>query len=142
MHLLSSRTGTVDAVGRWLLRVAAVTAVVAAVASLSSVRQAGTQTVVVEVWRLYGLVAFAGLFLILSARPRGNRVLWAVTLGSKALLAMTGIALLLHTPGNAIPGAGDLALSDGMLALVLVAAFWCCRGWVRDEATPRSRSER
>lgn len=142
MNLMPSRTEPVDAVGRWLLRLAAGTALVAAVASVSSVQRAGAQTVVVELWRMYGLLAFAGLFLILSARPRGNRVLWAVTLGSKLLLAVTGIALLALTPGNGIPGASDLALWDGLLTLVLVAAFWCCRGWVRGDITPNSGSGR
>ena len=48
-----------------------------------------------------------------------------------------GLVLLVRPGARPIPGAHDLALWDG--ALVLVAAFCCCRGWSRDELSPRAR---
>jgi hypothetical protein len=137
MMLASPRTvRTVDTVGRWLLRLAALTAVVAAVGNVPSVREAGAQSVVVELWRLYGLLVFAGLFLVLSGRPRGNRVLWAITMASKAALAVKGIVLLLNDSRGPVVGATDLVLWDGVLTLLLVAAFCCCRGWARSAELP------
>ena len=43
---------------------------VSAVSALSSVVAANDSTRVVEVWRMYGLAVFAGLFVLLALRPR------------------------------------------------------------------------
>lgn len=105
-------------------------AVLAAVFDISAVADADHETVVVELWRLLGLVVFAGLLLVLSIRPQGNRLLWLLVIGDQAALAVAG-CILPATQASDVTGAGDLLVWDGGLAVLLMVAFWCCRGWRR-----------
>jgi len=90
---LSSR----DRVGRALLWLAALGAVVSAVSALSSVVAANDSTRGVEVWRMYGLAVFAGLFVLLALRPRQYRGVWELAIANKLALTVTGMALLAGT---------------------------------------------
>ena len=83
---------------------------------------------VVELWRGYGLMVFAGLFAILAARRQSPGVLWAVVIVNKVALAVTGLALLIVPREGPRPeGAADLLLWDGALSILLVVAFLYCR---------------
>lgn len=121
--------------GQGLLWVAAAAAVAAAASCLSVVTDASASTVVVELWRGFGLLVFAGLFAILAVAPRGNRALWVLVIASKALLAVSGLVLLGMPGGRSFTGATGLAVWDGALSVLLVTAFVCCRGWAFEPRT-------
>ena len=70
---------------------------VSAVSALSSVVAANDSTRGVEVWRMYGLAVFAGLFVLLALRPRRYRGVWELAIANKLALTVTGMALLAGT---------------------------------------------
>ena len=118
--------------GQGLLWSSAVAAVAAAAGSASTVADAEASTVVVELWRGYGLLVFAGLFTILAIAPRASRALWVLVIANKILLAVSGLVLLAVPGAQRYTGAVDLVVWDGALCVLLVTAFVCCRGWVSD----------
>jgi hypothetical protein len=89
---------------------------------------AGGATAVVETWRLYGFVLFAGLFACLAVRPHGHRGIWELVIANKLALTVTGIAFAWH---GGVTGAANVVIWDGSLTAVLVAAYVTGRGWQR-----------
>jgi hypothetical protein len=83
-------------------------------------------TKVVETWRMYGLAVFAGLFVLLAVRPRGYRWLWELVIANKVALTLTAVVYLAQ---GGVTAAGTIVIWDGVLSVVLVAAYACCRGW-------------
>jgi hypothetical protein len=112
--------------GRALLWIAVVGAVGAAAAAVSAVLGADGATKIVETWRLYGLIVFAGLFALLALRPLHYRGVWELVMFNKLALTVTALAYAAH---GGIAGAGSIVAWDGGLSLVLAAAYVCCRGW-------------
>jgi hypothetical protein len=119
------RTAARERVGRALMAVAALAAAVSAVGALLEAADGADTTRVLEVWRGYGLVVFAGLFGVLALWPRQCPALWELVIVNELALAITGAVLL----ADDVPDAESLALGDGVLCVVLVAAYVCCRGW-------------
>jgi hypothetical protein len=127
-----------DRIGRVLLWIAAVGAAGAAVSAISTVLGAGGTTKVVETWRLYGFVVFAGLFVLLALRPLGYRGVWELAVLNKVALTVTALA---YAARGGISSTGGIIAWDGGLSLVLIAAYVCCRGWTAWSAPDRgSRS--
>jgi len=87
-----------------------------------------------DAWRAFGLLVFSGLFVALALRPLGNRLLWGLVIGHKVAVAAHAAAVL--AGGGATDEARrDLMvvlLVDGLIAGLLVVAFWACRGWRPD----------
>jgi hypothetical protein len=123
-----------DRVGRVLLWIAAVGAAGAAVSAISTVLGAGGTTKVVETWRLYGFVVFAGLFVLLALRPLAYRGVWELAVFNKLALTATALAYAAH---GGISGTGSIIAWDGGLSLVLIVAYVCCRGWTAWSAPDR-----
>jgi hypothetical protein len=123
-----------DRIGRVLLWIAAVGAAGAAVSAISTVLGAGGATKVVETWRLYGFVVFAGLFVLLALRPLGYRGVWELAVLNKVALTVTALA---YAARGGISGTGSIIAWDGGLSLVLIAAYVCCRGWTTWSAPDR-----
>lgn len=117
---------TRDIVGRTLLWLAALGAAVSAASAVSAVVEAADGSKVVETWRLWGFVVFAGLFVLLALRPHAYRAVWELAIFNK--LALTASAAFYLAQGG-IADAGTILVWDGILAVVLVAAYVCCRGW-------------
>lgn len=109
---------------RVLMGLAAVGALAAAATSVEVVRGAGPETLVVEVWRLAGFVVFSGLFALLAYRPLHYAGVWELVILNK--LALTIVAL---SYASAADGAGQVALVDGILTGVLLAAYLMSQGW-------------
>ena len=127
-------------IGQALMWIAAAGAAGAAVSSIAAVLGADGTTKIVETWRLYGLVVFAGLFALLALRPQAYRGVWELALFNK--LALTGTALAYAAHGG-ISGSGSIIAWDGGLSLTLIAAYLCCRGWTTWSAgdrAPRSKA--
>lgn len=120
-----------DRVGRGLLWLAAAGAVAAALGGYAAVADAEPAVTVVETWRAYGFVVFAGLFTLLALRPRGYRGVWPLVIFHKVAMTVTA---LVYTRNPAIEGTGTILAWDGALSVLLVLAFVLCRGW---RAEPR-----
>lgn len=118
-----------------LLWLAAVAAAVAAIMALASLGAANDDIKVVQTWRAYGLVVFAGLFALLALYPHAYRGVWELVLFHKLALTLTALAYLAQ---GGIPGTSTIIVSDGILVAVLVAAYVLCRGW---SAAPRGANQ-
>ncbi len=108
-----------------LMLLAALGALFAFVGAIASTATASPETQVVEGWRMYGFAVFAGLFTLLALRPRHYAGVWELVIFHKAAMAMTGLMLL----GGAAVGAATVALVDGILAAMTVAAYLLARGY-------------
>ncbi|NBE80560.1 hypothetical protein [Micromonospora rubida] len=118
-----------DRIGRALLWLAAVAAVAAALGAYGTVADAEPAGTVVETWRAYGFVVFAGLFALLAVRPRGYRGVWPLVILHKVAMTVTALA---YSRNPAIEGTGTILAWDGALSVLLVVAFVLCRGWVAE----------
>ena len=122
-----------EMVGRALMWLAVLGAAGAAGTALLTVLDAEGATKIVETWRMYGLVVFTGLFVLLMLRPRYYRGVWELVIASKLAMTFTAVGYAAH---GGIAGTGAIIGWDGGLAAVLIAAYICCRGWT---AAPRLR---
>lgn len=118
-----------DRVGRVLLWLAAAAAVAAALGGYGAAADAQPAVTVVETWRAYGFLVFAGLFALLAVRPRGYRGVWPLVIFHKVAMTVTA---LVYTRNPAIEGTGSILVWDGALSVLLVLAFVLCRGWVAE----------
>lgn len=83
---------------RVLLAVAALAAALSAVWALAGLPWAERDTALVEAWRAYGLVVFAGLIALLARRPNGHRGVWELVIFHK--VALTATAAVLASQGG------------------------------------------
>ena len=116
-------------IGRVLLWLAAAGAAAAALGAYGAVADAEPAVKVVETWRAYGFVVFAGLFALLAVRPRGHRAVWALVIFHKVAMTVTALA---YSRDAAIEGTGTVLVFDGALSMLLVLALVLCRGWVAE----------
>ncbi|MEU1684226.1 hypothetical protein [Micromonospora sp. NPDC005707] len=121
--------GVRDRIGRLLLWLAAVGALAAALGAYGAVTDAEPAVKVVETWRAYGFVVFAGLFALLAVRPQGHRGVWALVIFHKVAMTVTALA---YSRNSAIEGTGTILVFDGALSVLLVLALVLCRGWVAE----------
>lgn len=113
-----------DRLGAALLYACAAGAVLSAVGAVGAVADAGTATRAVETWRLAGYGLFAGLFVLLARAPRQLRGLWELTIAAKLALPLAGATFL-----RGSTDAGTFVVADGVLGVVLVAAYLLMAGW-------------
>ncbi len=105
---------------RVLLGIATLGAIGAALTQIPVVLDAGSATKVVETWRLYGFVVFAGLFALLAVRPLGNLTVWLLAIGDKLALTLTAFC---YQARGGIADTDTIITWDGGLAVVLIVAF-------------------
>jgi hypothetical protein len=117
-----------DRIAQSLLWVAAAGAGASAAASVSTILQASGATTMVETWRGYGYLVFAGLFVLLALRPHRYRGVWELVIANKVALAATALAFAAR---GGIAGTGSIIIWDGGLSVLLIAAYVTCRGWSR-----------
>lgn len=108
-----------------LLAVAALGALASWAGAIGTVATAGPDTQLVEAWRMLGFLVFAGLFALLAVRPRLVPGIWEVVIIHKAGMALFAATLI----GRGAAGAETIALVDGALALMTVAAYVLARGY-------------
>lgn len=76
-------------------------------------------------------MVFAGLFAILTWKPRSSPGLWELTFGRKTAVVLYGLWL-----GESVPEV-SLAVKIDLLLVVLIAIAWVlCRGWRSWSPTP------
>jgi len=124
---LGAPTGTHrvrDRVARALLVLSALGAVLAIAGAVVAVADAGPATRMVETWRLLGFGVFAGMFVLLAYRPRMYAGIWELAILDKFALAVTAFAY-----GSATDGAVTAMVADGVITIMLLAAYVLSRGW-------------
>ena len=114
-----------DRIARILLIFAALSAVFAFVTAIGYVQSATPTTVVAEIWRMYGLLVFAGLFTLLAVGLRRFTGVWELVIFHKAATAITAAFSI----GPAVPEASTIAVVDGVLAVVTIIAYLLARGF-------------
>ncbi|MFC6763815.1 hypothetical protein [Natrinema soli] len=97
---------------------------------------------IAESWRLFGLLVFAGIFLLLAARPKLYPGIWELAIFHKA-----ATATYLFAVTSDVPEAAATAALDAGLAILLVVAYLlgrADRNWERfrnrSAAIPEDRS--
>jgi hypothetical protein len=134
LHRQDTRRASVTG-ARLLMGLAAVGALAAAATSIQAVRDAGPETLAVEIWRFAGFVLFSGLFALLAYRPLHYAGVWELVIVNKLVLTIAAL-----TYASDADGAGGVALVDGILTGALLAAYLLSRGWrAWSYVTPRAR---
>ena len=113
-----------DRLGALLLSVCAAGAIVSAISAVDTVADAGSATEAVETWRLVGFAFFAGIFLLLALAPRQLRGLWELTIAAKLALPVAGATFL-----RGSTDAGAFVVFDGVVTVLLIAAYVSMAGW-------------
>jgi hypothetical protein len=123
-----------DRLGAGIMYFCALGATTSAALALPAVLDAGAATKVVEVWRMVGFGMFAGVFVLLGRAPRQLRGLWELTIASKVALPFAGLTLV-----SGADDAGSLIVVDGLLAVLVIAAYALTAGWTAAPARRHSR---
>lgn len=121
-------------VGVALLRLAALGTLFAFVTAIGSTLQTHPETRLVESWWLYGFLVFAGLYALLARRPQQLQGMWALVLFHQAATAITALTLL-----RATPDASSIAVVDGLLTLMTIAAYLLTEAPAANQLTGRPR---
>lgn len=108
-----------------LMLLAALGALLTSVGAIGPAVNASPGTQVVETWRVYGFLVFAGLFALLALRPRHYPGVWELVIFHKVAMALTAVTLL----GDGAAGAPTAIVADGILAAMVIAAYLLARGY-------------
>ncbi len=114
-----------DRIAFALLLLAAISAFGAFIGSVGVITAADPSVQIVEVWQSYGFVVFGGLFSLLAFRPRHYAGVWELVILHKVAIAVTA-ALFIPTDAE---DAQTIALVDGVLAALLIAAYILAKGY-------------
>lgn len=114
-----------DRVATVLLLLAALGALFSFVDAIGAAMAADPGARVTESWRMYGFLVFAGLFVLLALRPRRSPGVREPVIFHKTAVAVTAAALV---RGGA-EDAATVAAADGVLAVVLITAYFLSRGY-------------
>lgn len=104
--------------GQALLLLAAASAVLAAIVSMSDVQSASDATRMVEIWRCVGLATFAIIFVALAHRPDTSPLVWFAVIGNKLALTVLASTWL----SGRLDGVSSVLAWDLGLTIVLVIA--------------------
>jgi hypothetical protein len=110
-----------------LLAIAAISALGSAVGGIVGLGAAAPELKILEAWRAYGLVVFAGLFILLALRPLAMRGVWELAIFNKAALTLTALAWRSAEPP--VADAATVVAVDGALTVLMVAAYLLTRAW-------------
>jgi hypothetical protein len=112
-----------DGLGRALMGLACLGALAAFVQGVGVARSAPPEFTWVETWRTTGFLVFAGMFGLLTVRPRLSAGVWELAFFHKT--AMVGASLFLHGEH----GSGSAGAVDAALVALLVLSYLLTRGW-------------
>lgn len=114
-----------DRLAAILMLVAAAAALFAFITGLGVATGSGPATQQVEWWRELGYLMFAGIFVLLAIGPRRYPGLWELVILDKAALTVVEVVLIQNDASDA----ATTAASDGILTVVLIAAYLLSRGY-------------
>ncbi len=118
-------SSTQDRIATGLLLLAALGAGYACIAAIGAATTASPATQQVEWWRVFGLLMFTGIFVLLAFWPRRHPGLWELVILNKAALTIVEALLIRNSATNAM----SAAVADGILTIVLIAAYILSRGY-------------
>lgn len=107
-----------------ILILAALGALFAFVMGISSVSSAGPALLVDKIWRMFGLLMFAGLFVLLAYRPHQYPGVWELVIFHKAATAVFVVGFATNAEGATLT-----AVADGVLAVALIGAYLLVKGY-------------
>ena len=107
-----------------LMLLAAFGALSAFVGSTGTAMAAGFDTVVVEAWRTYGFLVFAGLFVLLGLYPRHYAGVWELVIFHKVAMSVTAATLV----GGGATDAPLVDAVDAIIAAMVIVAYLPARG--------------
>jgi hypothetical protein len=111
-----------DRLGSALLVLAAVGALVGGILGITDLGDVGSQVQRYTTWHAFGLLTFAGIFLLLAVRPRSYPGIWELAIVNKAAL---GTAWFFERDADhAADGVVDIIRGG-----VLVVAYTLTRAW-------------
>jgi hypothetical protein len=114
-----------DRVAMVLMLISALGALYAFVTAVGATAQAGPAAQQVEAWRTLGFAFFAGTFVLLAFWPRRYPGLWELLILDKVALTIVEAILI----GNHARDAESAAIADGILSVLLIAAYFLSRGY-------------
>jgi len=100
---------------------------------IGAAQTAGPATQQVETWRMFGFLMFAGVFVLLGLWPRRLPGQWELTIANKVGLTVAEALLI----GNHAAGAQFAATADGILSVLLIAAYLLSRGYTTWRPLPK-----
>jgi hypothetical protein len=112
-----------DRFGRGLMGLAALGALAAFLSGFAAVQAASLDTIWVQTWRWFGFLVFTGMFMLTAFRPRKSAGIWELAFFHKTAMFISSVFL-----ANS-PEAGMAGSIDGILALMILIAYICTRGW-------------
>ncbi len=124
-NVTQTNSTTRDRIAMFLMLLAASGALYALISAVGVALSAGPETQQVEWWRAFGFVVFTVLFVLLAFWPRRYPGIWELVLLDKAALTLVEVALI----GNQAANAASTAVSDGILTLLILAAYILSRGY-------------
>lgn len=114
-----------DRIATGLMLLAAVGALLSFALSLTTITATSPTTQVVEIWRMYGFVVFAGIYVLLAFWPRRYPGIWELAIFNKAALGITGLILL----NQGVQDADTILIFDGTITVVTLLAYLLARGY-------------
>jgi hypothetical protein len=137
MTIISSLVGTRsrarDRIAMILLLLSAVGALFSFFGSIGPALSASPETQVVEIWRAYGYLVFAGLFVLLAFWPRRYPGVWELAIFHKVALTISAMTLI-----SGATDTGTIILADGLVSVFLIVSYMLARGyagWARLRAS-------
>jgi hypothetical protein len=124
-NVTQTNSTTRDRIAMFLMLLAALGALYALISAVGVALSAGPETQQVEWWRAFGFVVFTVLFVLLAFWPRRYPGIWELVLLDKAALTLVEVALI----GNQAANAASTAVADGILTLLILAAYILSRGY-------------
>jgi cell division protein FtsW (lipid II flippase) len=117
---------TRDTIAMVLMLLAALGALYSFITAVGTASSAGPDTQQVEWWRALGFLMFASLFALLAFWPRRYPYLWEILILNKAALTIVMVLLAQNNAANA----GTAAVADGILTIILLAAYLLSKGYL------------
>lgn len=112
-----------DRIGRGLMALNAVLTLGAFADGVRVMVSAPDDRLVVEIWRTFAYVVFAGLWALIAAWPRRVPGVWELVLFQKFAITVYYFAI------GDVPHAQTAALVDLWLVSTTALAYVLCRGW-------------
>ena len=113
-----------DRIALALLLLSAAGALIAFLSSIGPALAASSDTQVVEIWRAYGYLVFAGLFVLLAFWPRRFPGVWELAIFHKVALTISALTII-----SGAAGAGTIIVADGLVGIFLIVSYMLSRGY-------------
>ena len=113
-----------DRIGRFISGLNALLALGAFASGVAQMINAAPDDLIVETWRAFGFIVFAGLWTIVAIWPRRTPGIWELILFHKT--AMTIFALIVI----GVPDAATTAAVDAAVVALTAASYVLNRGWL------------